>query len=178
MAPPSPGRTKTTTDHTEILNFAGTVDETKFVSLFIRQDNTPEREETFTVALSNLDGTQAEVDISAIATVTIQSNQGGIVGFAEDTVIADQVYVVNTVISPVILPEPIAADFCRHSGILPDAAPGRADLSRGSAHIERYAGRAHDHARPPDLHRQELRHRPRRQPVFTRPARSRAPRRA
>ena len=52
-----------------------------------------------------------EVNISAIGTVTILGNNGGIVGFAEDTVIADRVYVVNTVINPVILPEPIADDF-------------------------------------------------------------------
>ena len=93
-----------------ILDFTGNAGEIKLVSLTVRQDHTHERTETFTMSLSELDGTQATVNISATGTVRIGTNHGGIVGFAEDT-LPNRVYVVDTAISPVILPEPIAADF-------------------------------------------------------------------
>ena len=80
------------------------------MTFFILQDLTYERTETFTVSLSELDGTQATVNISAIGTVSIGTNHGGIVGFAEDT-LPDREYVVGTAILPVILPKPIDDDF-------------------------------------------------------------------
>ncbi len=93
-----------------ILTFEGTADELHRVSIPVLPDDVPERAESFTVSLRDLDNTQADVDISATATPTIRVSDGGIVGFG-DAVIADQVYVANTIITPLTLPEPIAADF-------------------------------------------------------------------
>ena len=92
------------------LTFEGTADELHRVSIPVLPDDVPERAESFTVSLRDLDNTQADVDISATATPTIRVSDGGIVGFG-DAVIADQVYVANTIITPLTLPEPIAADF-------------------------------------------------------------------
>ena len=94
----------------QTLHFTGTKGEPRDVSLFIRQDKKAEREETFTVSLSDLQGTQADVRISDSGTIRIGTNHGGIVGFAEDT-LPDREYVVDTAILSVFLPEPIDDDF-------------------------------------------------------------------
>ena len=102
-------------DYTAIsptLTFDGDAGESQDVRIPVLPDGVPERDETVMLSFRDLDGTQADVDIRATATGTISLSDGGIVGFG-DAVIADQVYVANTIIAPLLLPEPIAAEIGR-----------------------------------------------------------------
>ena len=100
-------------DYTAIsptLTFFGDAGESQDVNIPVLADEDPERDETVMLSFRDLDGTPADVNISATATGTIRVSDGGIVGFG-DAVIVDQVYVADTAIAPLLLPEPIAADI-------------------------------------------------------------------
>ena len=96
-----------------ILTFNGNKGQTRSVTTNILHDTTPEIAENFTVSLSELQGTQAEVDIRNTGNINITLNDGGIVSFG-DIDIADQVYLANTDITPLILPEPIEDEYFFH----------------------------------------------------------------
>ena len=110
----------------ETLTFDGTAGEQKRVEIPTLFDDVPERDETVILSLSDLEGTQADVDISATATAIIRLSEGGIVGFGDTVMIADQVYVAGTPITPVILPEPIAADIDLNSMLTYSLTPSSA----------------------------------------------------
>ena len=93
-----------------ILTFNGNKGQTRVVKTPILHDSTPELVEFFTASLSELTGTQASVDIRDTGELTISLSDGGIVSFG-DSEIANRVYLVDTDITPLILPEPIADEY-------------------------------------------------------------------
>ena len=93
-----------------ILTFNGNKGQTRAVETPILHDSTPELAEFFTASLSELTGTQASVDIRDTGELTIFLSDGGIVSFG-DSEIANRVYLVDTDITPLILPEPIADEY-------------------------------------------------------------------
>ena len=96
-----------------ILTFNGNKGQTRVVETPILDDTIPEIAENFTASLSELQGTQAEVDIRNTGNINIVYTDGGIVSFG-DIGIADQVYLANTDIRPLILPEPIEDEYFFH----------------------------------------------------------------